>query len=199
MGKKVLIKKYATSILCEKKLLDQSQRLEIVGENKDNVYYWIKGSNSVIMHVEDDFCILVDYMVEVYNQTNKCSLPNLLEKKHYTVQQIRGRDWIKSSSNKIGYDIKSIIHGIVTRPPNMTLDHLAETYDEREKNKEFSKNINHGSHRVIKVIGTMKQLDELIDRVIYSEKKKAGIGPYFSLDVLENKRRKRNERYKKHR
>lgn len=169
--RKVLNKNIATSILISNELLRTSSLLTEVANSRDNTYYLVKGTNTVIMHVEKGFCILCDYIVKGIN------IPALMQKEHYAVYQSSGRDWIKNSATGqlIGYDIKYLVNGNRVRPRGTSLDHEAETFDEREKNKIFStNNINKGSHRIKCIIQTQDELCEIIDR-IQKNKRKGGI------------------------
>lgn len=168
---KVLNKDIATSILVSNELLKTCNLLTEVAKSRDNIYYLVNGTNTVIMHVEEGFCILCDYIVK-----GKI-IPELTQKEHYAVYQSSGRDWIKNSATGqlIGYDIKYLIKGNRNRPQGTTLDHEAETFDEREKNKIFStNNINKGSHRVKLLIQTQDELCEIIDK-IQKNKRKGGL------------------------
>lgn len=160
--RKELDKDTATSILVEEVLLQDNKDLQLVAQCRDNIYYHVIGTETVIMHVEDGFCILCDNMV------NEISLPSLMQKEHYAVYQSSGRDWVKNSATGrlIGYDIKEFVHGYGVRPAGQTLDHEAETFDERERNKNFSShNINEGSHRVCVKIYDRVGLDKFIDMI----------------------------------
>lgn len=169
---KVLDKNCATSILCDDSILSRCKRLELVAQCRDNKYYLVEDTNIVLMHVEDGFCILTDYMVEEKN------LPEFMKQEHYAVYQYNGRDWVKNSatSRLIGYDIKEYVTGQSARPNGMTLDHEAETFNEMEKNKNFSKNnFNKGSHRVRVEVYTDESLDELIVKIKDNDGKSGGI------------------------
>lgn len=166
MGKeptgKVLDKNVATSILCDEVMLSKSSQLELVAECRDNKYYLVNGTNTVLLHVEEGFCILTDYMVDGKN------LAKLMEQEHYGVYQSNGRDWVRNSATSrfVGYDIKEFVTGQSGRPQGMTLDHEAETFNEMEKNKKFSaNNVNGGSHRVKVVIDSDEGLKELIEKI----------------------------------
>lgn len=156
---KTLSKAGSTSIIVKKELLENSENLTRVGENRDNVYYLIDDSQSVIMHVEQDFAIICDYVV------NGVNLPQRMLQKHYGVYQFCGRDWVKNTvtSRLIGYDIKRFLYGNECQPDGTTLDHVSATFDERDKYKEFSKNnVNHGSHRVQIIVRTQEELNRLL-------------------------------------
>jgi hypothetical protein len=171
---KVLNKDVATSILCEAEMLRNNSNLILVAENRDNKYYLVKETNTVIMHVEDDFCILTDYKV------NGKNLVDMMLKEHYAVYQVYGRDWVKNSatSQLVGYDIKLALYGKGCRPDGMTLDHRDATFDEREKVKQFSaNNVNDGSHRVRVIIYSPDGLDQFIDLIVRNEQKPGGL--YF--------------------
>ena len=60
---KMLNKNVATSILCDEVLLSKNSELELAAECRDNKYYRVKGTNTVLLHVEEGFCIFTDYMV----------------------------------------------------------------------------------------------------------------------------------------
>lgn len=170
--RKVLDKDTATSILCDVSILAASKRLKLVAECRDNKYYLVDKTNAVLAHIEEGFCILCDCMV------NGKNLPAMMKNAHYAVYQGAGRDWVKNSATGqlIGYDIKEFITGQSGRPQGMTLDHMAETFNEMEKNKQFSPtNINEGSHRVQVKIGTADDLNILIDEIIKNDGKPGGI------------------------
>jgi hypothetical protein len=157
---KVLDKKEATSILCNNEMLKNNEQLTRVGGLRDNSYYLVEGTNCVIMHVEEGFCILCDYIISGIN------IPEKLMEEHYGVYQSSGRDWVKNSatSQLIGYDIKNDLSA--TKLNGQTLDHEGHTFDEREKNKKFSNtNINGGSHRTRVGVDTDKDLDCLINKI----------------------------------
>ncbi len=169
---KVLDKNVATSILCDDVLLDKCEKLILVAKCRENKYYLVEDTNTVLMHVEEGFCILTDYKVGDKN------LVELMQRKHYAVYQNNGRDWIKNSatSRLIGYDIKEFVTGQSGRPQGMTLDHLAETFNEKEKNKKFSNNnVNGGSHRVKVVIKSCKELKDLIEKILENDGKPGGL------------------------
>lgn len=136
-----------------------------------------------IMHVEADFCIITDYKVMVYNQPGVvCSLPNMLSASHYAVYQVLNglggsRDWVKNSatSQLIGYDIKTLIHGPGCAIAGDQLEHLSWTLDERELFKSFGPNKERDSHRIRTEISTMDELDQLIDKIIESDRNKEPI------------------------
>lgn len=170
--KKVLDKAVATSILCDEAILEKSEQLKLVAECRDNKFYLVDGTNTIIMHVEEGFCILTDYIVGEKN------LAEMMSQEHYGVYQYNGRDWVKNSatSRLVGYDIKEIVTGVSGRPKGMTLDHEAETFNEMEKNKNFStKNVNNGSHRVKVVITSDDGLQQLIDKIIKNDNKSGGL------------------------
>jgi hypothetical protein len=159
---KILDHSRATSIMCANDRLSRKTDLILVGESRDNAYYYVTGSKSVIMHVEDDFCIFCDYMV------SGIVIPKMLERNHYGVYQPQEdyRDWIKNSatSKLIGYDIKDCL--ALQCPKGQSLDHVGHTCDEREKNKHFSSNnINNGSHRIKIEIQDDVDLDWLINKI----------------------------------
>ena len=64
--RKKLDKATATSIICSTDFLDNSDRLQRVADNGSNIYYRVNETNTVIMHVEEDFCIVTSYMVDTY-------------------------------------------------------------------------------------------------------------------------------------
>ena len=171
---KVLCKCNSTSIICNVDLLDNNSGLELVAANRDNRYYHVKGSNSVLLHVEEGFCILVDNMVQTYNSgEEEYSLPRMLSAQHYGVyQSVDGRDWVKgtSSNRAIGHDIQDLVYGNgakVAREHGETLDHGAETHNEKLVNCMYKPdNTNNGSHRIKRVLDTPEKLDEYIDAVI---------------------------------
>jgi len=171
-AKKVLDKAAATSILCDEAILSKEKQLKLVAECRDNKYFNVEGTNTVIMHVEEGFCILTDYMVDGKN------LAEIMCQEHYGVYQYNGRDWVKNSatSRLVGYDIKEIVTGESGRPKGMTLDHEAETFNEMEKNKNFSsKNVNNGSHRVKVVITSDDGLQQLIGKIIKNDNQPGGL------------------------
>ena len=170
--RKVLDKDTATSILCDVAILAACEKLKLVAECRENKYYHVDNTNTVLMHVEEGFCILCDHIL------NEKNLPILMKNAHYAVYQSAGRDWIKNSATGqlIGYDIKEFVTGHSGRPQGMTLDHKAETFNEMEKNKQFSPdNINEGSHRIQVKIGTEDDLKDLIDKIIQNDGKPGGI------------------------
>lgn len=170
--KKELDKDIATSILCNVAILEANKKLKLVAECRDNKYYLVDKTNTVLMQVEDEFCILCDYIVDEKN------LPIVMKNAHYAVYQSNGRDWIKNSATGqlIGYDIKEFVTGQSGRPQGMTLDHVAETFNEMEKNKQFkTDNINEGSHRIQVKISTEDDLNVLIDKIIQNDGKPGGI------------------------
>ena len=170
--RKVLDKDSSTSILCDVAILDASEKLKLVAACRDNKYYLVGNTNTVLMHVEEGFCILCDYMV--YEKV----LPILMKNAHYAVYQSAGRDWIKNSATGqlIGYDIKEFLTGQSGRPQGMTLDHMAETFNEMEKNKQFSTdNINEGSHRIQVKISSEDDLNIFINQIIENDGKPGGI------------------------
>ena len=170
--RKQLDKSRATSILCSKELLDNCEELTCVAQNRDNVIYHVKDSNICIMHVEDSFCILVDYMI------NGVNIPDFIVQDHYGVYQ-SVRDWVKSTTraNKlIGYDIKErLYHTPYTK--GYHLDHQAETFNELDKSKRFipgSLNQNGYSHRRCRDINTMEELECLCERIRQIDKLPGG-------------------------
>lgn len=170
--RKVLEKVSATSILCDEAMLEKSEQLKLVAECRDNKYYLVEETNTVLLHVEEGFCILTDYMVGEKN------IAELMQQEHYAVYQYNNRDWVKNSATGrlIGYDIKEFVTGQSGRPKGMTLDHLAETFNEMEKNKVFSSNnINEGSHRVKVVIKTEAGLQQLIDKIKVNDGQSGGL------------------------
>lgn len=168
----------ATSIILPREIADNNEELIIVASNRDNIFYHVNNSNTVIMRVEEDFCILVDYKVDTYKDNDVC-LPKMLSAAHYGVYQLKGRDWVKQTNGNnriIGYDIKELIHGGGYKLVSSTLDHKFETYDEREKAKEFSEcNYNKGSHRRKIVISNMNELNALIQRIQENENEEGGL------------------------
>lgn len=169
---KMLNKNVATSILCDEVLLSKNSELELAAECRDNKYYRVKGTNTVLLHVEEGFCIFTDYMVGEKN------LAELMQQEHYAVYQYTGRDWVKNSATGrlVGYDIKEFVTGQSGRPQGMTLDHEAETFNEKEKNKNFSENnVNKGSHRVRVEISTNENLQQLIEKIKENDEKPGGL------------------------
>jgi len=53
----------ATSIICNRVLLDENVRTTLITNNRDNRYYLVQDTNTVIMHIEEDFCVLIDNKV----------------------------------------------------------------------------------------------------------------------------------------
>lgn len=180
---KVLEKEQATSIVCSNDLLGQNSRLCRIVTLRDNIYYRVDNTNVCIMHVEAEFCIIIDYQVTVYNQPGViCSLPNMLASSHYGVYQTLNypggsRDWVKNSSTGelIGYDIKKLIHGPGCNVAGAQLEHLSWTLDERELVKDFGPNKERDSHRVRVEISTMNELNWLIDKIIESDRNQTPI------------------------
>lgn len=180
---KVLDLDIATSLIIPFELMIGCDNLEVVGKNRDNIYFSVIGSNSCIAHIEAGFCVLTDYIVDTVTGGNM-ALPKMLDSEHYGVYQVKSynghttRDWIKNScgnNRNIGQDIKYYIHGIYNAPKGYTLDHAGPTYDERERFKQYiTNNINNGSHRYKKHISNEAALQQLImsirceDRKYYS-------------------------------
>ena len=201
---KLLRKCESTSILCDRKLLDENNRLTVVAENRDNVYYKVLETNSVIMHVEDGFCILTEDRVQVYDKDNQCSLPVMLSAFHYGVYQIqrmnKKRDWVKrDDKNTIGNDTRTIIHGetavTMARAQGMTLDHGAETWNEQSKHGSFKVDNRGKSHRVCVDIRTQEDLNAFLDDIITYGGTNDGI--YF--DTETGKRTDRGRKFVKFR
>lgn len=161
--RKQLDKSRATSILCSKELLDSSEELKCVAQNRDNVIYHVHDSNICIMHVEDGFCILVDYII------NEVNIPEFIIQDHYGVYQ-SVRDCVKSTTRVnrlIGYDIKERLYHEKCKK-GYHLDHWAETFNELDKSKRFipgSVNQNGYSHRRQLEINTVEDLDWLCERI----------------------------------
>lgn len=160
--KKVLDKTIATSIICSTDLLDSCAELTCVGENRDNRYYHVHDTNICIMHVEQEFCILVDKVI------HGVDIPKFLAQHHYAVYQTT-RDWVKntSTSNYIGYDIKNkLYHGLWNH--DYQLDHWAETFNELDKSKRFipaSLNQNGYSHQRMYSISNIDDLNWLCNQI----------------------------------
>lgn len=157
---KILSHSNSTSILCREEQLRAHRELIKVAENEDNEYYRVTRTNIVLMKVQADFCILMDYMVRDYETGKMVSLPEKLMKMHFGVYQqpnkegTQYRDWIKNSATNvpIGYYIQSVVIGweaiVQAKEAGMTLDHGAETFNELLVNCKFKKdNYNNGSHR----------------------------------------------------
>ena len=172
----------STSILCNRELLQSNERLKLLCSNGENEYYLIdyniKGNYSVIMHVEEGYCILVDYKEIVYDDEKEekiiVDIPQELCKYKYTIQRKDGRDSVIRDENQtITDDIGEIIlsnrfkreHGYIT-------SYLRETYDERlcSVSSLFRKgeDINLKSHHVRVKITSMDILDTFIDDIILS-------------------------------
>ena len=188
----VLCKIVATSILADLELLEANTRLQKVAENGENKFFLVENTNSVIFHIRDQYCILVDYIIE----NTLIILPNELKKyKFYISRQVtedkNPRDWTKTGSKYIHYLIREIVYGCnyvrIFRNLNCTINHEAETYDERLKNSRFvTSDKNRKSHRLIVDIKTMGDLDDFIDDIQQNEGVDDGI--YF--DKQNEKKRK---------
>lgn len=200
---KTLCKGQATSILCSETLLHENNNLKMVAENDCNKYFLVEDTNTVILHVEDSFCILLDYEVDNW-QNEKCNLPKMLSTVKYLVYQLATnkigrttRDWVRyGSSDYIGYDIHKLVYGEHTvklrRSQKLTLDHEAETYDERTKNTTFSKNPIEKSHRTRVYIKSEEELDTFISDIVANEGVNDGI--YFDKVIKRKKKFRKNVR-----
>lgn len=169
---KKLDKTIATSILISSNLMRKCDELKLIAKNRENEYFYVKGTNMIIAHIEKDFCCLTDYMITtVSNPEELQSLPHMLSAVHLAVYQKKerhwtSRDWIANSANnmRIGYIIKYLIHGQGCKLAGQTLDHLAETWNELDANTKFTfNNINEGSHRKPIFIDNMEQLLAFIE------------------------------------
>ena len=80
--KKTLDKRIATSILISNELLKTSSLLTEVANSRDNIYYLVNDTNTVIMHVEEGFCMICAYIVK-----GKIH-PKLIQKEQYALYQI---------------------------------------------------------------------------------------------------------------
>lgn len=188
-GKK-LCKCVATSILVKIELLESNKRLVKVAENGENKYYLVRGTNTVIFHVEDDYAVLIDYRVKLKN------LPDLLKVQHFTIQRTAGknrnqRDWVMCGGESLAYVIRRVIYGnwyvSLNRRFKRTMNHQAETCDERWKNTGFiNKDDKRKSHRMKIDVETANDLDDFIDDIQQNEGVNDGI--YF--DKQNEKKRK---------
>ena len=177
---KVLDLDAATSLIIPFELMNGCDNLEVVGENRDNKYFHVVGSNTCIAHIEAGFCVLTDYMVDTVTGRNMV-LPKMLDSQHYAVYQTKSReghtsrDWIKNScgnNRNIGQDIKYYIHGIYNAPEGCTLDHAGPTFDERERFKQYiNNNVNNGSHRYKEYISNEDRLLKLISTIRSEDRK----------------------------
>ena len=160
--KKVLDKRASTSILCSVDLLRSCEELTCVAFNRDNEIFHVQGANICIMHVEEEFCILVDKVI------HGVDIPKFLAQYHYAVYQTT-RDWVKnsSSSSYIGYNIKyKLYHGRWNHEYH--LDHWAETFNELDKSKRFipaSLNQNGYSHQRSYTINNINDLNWICNRI----------------------------------
>lgn len=165
-GNKRLNRNKATSIMCsDVDVLKKSADLQIVASNNENEYYSIKNTNYVLMHVQGGFCVILDFKVQGID------VPLALSKMRFGVYQSKGRDWIRSTSEgyTIGYVIQSIVDANyvrICRENNMTIDHEAETFNELLCNCRFKNvNVNHGSHRRVIWLDSVKDLQVFVDRM----------------------------------
>ena len=195
-GKK-LFTDLSTSIQVNVDLLENNERLVRVPGTETNVdenrFYLVKDTNTVIFHVVRGYAVLVDYIVDRKKIIN---LPCELSKYpfHISITAAKDknqRDWVKTGNANISYIIRDIIHGTwytkLNRKFKRTINHEAETYDERLKNSRFvSKDKNRKSHRVRVEIKTMEDLDDFIDDIQQNEGVDDGI--YF--DKQNEKKRK---------
>lgn len=166
-------KETSTSIICRLELLESNNRLKLVARKRDNRYFLVKGTNSVIMHVKEDCCILLNYMVHTHNSEDKQNLSVILSIRHFGVYKEKKRDWIKdtATSEILGHVIQKIVYGDVVvedyKKQGMTLDHGAETWNEKIENCMYKKdNWNNGSHRIPVRIENQNQLNILIYKII---------------------------------
>lgn len=172
--KKVLYKEKATSILVDKALLEGNGSLTKLADNgRDNCYYVVNDTNVCILHVEDGFNILVDHYIK-----NKDIVGELSKNNYGVYQDGYNRDWIKNTATRclIGYDIKRIAYALPKRD-GFELDHMAETFNELDKNKRFiPREMNVGpSHRVKIEIFGQDDLNDLINKIRKNEGKVGGI------------------------
>lgn len=166
----------STSILCNKELLKDSSRLKHICSNGENEYYYMKRFKTAIMHVENDFCILVDYDVPITDEDRIVNIPQELCKNKYTLQRIQGRNCVIGNKNRrISYDIVEIIGGkefIDELEENrITIDYKGTTYDETISNLDFTSendklNMTDKSHYKKMVITSMDELDGFLDCII---------------------------------
>lgn len=180
-GRKTLCRANATSILCDDPLLSSNRRLKLVCQKGNNKYYWLIGANTVIMRVEDQFCILIDHTAHICRIGKMGILLYELMQHEYHVYQRNNRDYvIRGINQKIAYDIQEIIHGqnqvSQLKSQGWTVDHGCETYNEKVAHTGYKAyNPNNGSHRVGVVLNTHKELNAFLDDVFESEKEQNGV------------------------
>lgn len=181
--KQKIIKEISTSIVCPLELLESNENLEFILRKRENRYFLVTGTNSVIMHVEEDCCVLINYMIHTHNSENKEKLPVILSVRHFGVYKDKKRDWIKdtATSEILGHIIQKIVYGNAVedyKKQGMTVDHGAETWNEKIENCMYKKNNwNNGSHRIPVRIRNQKQLNNLIYRIKQMDGKKGYLYP----------------------
>lgn len=192
-GNKKICRCSVDCIVCGKELLENSEELEVVAGNGLNTYFKIKNSNTVIVNVEDDYCVLCDYCYEK-NQINLC---DKLERFRFTMQVTKGntkneRAYVKCGTQYFHEYIHRIAYGDdfvdECKSRGLSLDHLAETYDHRLSHTVYNENMRRKSHRVQLNIRTSKELAVLISDIRNTEAQKTGL--YF--DIAKEKVNGRN-------
>ncbi|MBQ2938307.1 MAG: hypothetical protein IJE05_05480 [Clostridia bacterium] len=161
--------KESSSIICSMNLLLRHQGLEYITNNKHNVYFHVKGTNKVIMHVKEERCIITVYWAKAACSESEVILPKILALNKYGCYFDGRRDWIKRTkiqNRTIGQDIIEIVEGMTrkeARALGLTTDHLAETFNEQPKNIEYGNDTTRDSHKYCVKIKSMEELDELIE------------------------------------
>lgn len=190
---KELCPKDATSIICSESLLSESTRLTQIYPNAQNKYFLIIGTNTVIMMVESEFCILIDYQQYIDRIGTIGVIPYELINTKYTMQRINNRDWtIKSGKGtRIAYDVQEIIHSKqkvgIWKDHKYSVDHSCETYDERAAHTYLTHhNPTDKSHRVRVELNSQNDLNDFIDDIFTAEKQNDGV--YYDL-ISKNKYR----------
>lgn len=196
----------STSILCNRELLKNNTRLEFICSNGENEYYHVKGTRAVIMHVEEDFCILMDYGAKIHMDEPEgneetvitVDLPQELCKYKYTMQRMGGRDCVVGNNNRrISYDIIEIFLGKeeidFLKSNELIIGYRKETYDESFANftKEREEVNIDKSHHVRVKITSMEILNLFIDDIFVAETRfdRDFDGVYY--DIVKNCRDKR--------
>ena len=181
--KKILRYARASSILCSEKELEKNKQLQLICQNQHNKYYYVRNTNTVIMKVEDKFCILIDYKVCISKNKKVGVLAFELAQYLYYVYQKDNtdRDIVNRGTNgHIAYDIQEIIHGtqqvLSWKEQKYTVDHEAETYNEKAEHTRYKEvNFNHGSHRLGVWIENQRDLNVFIDDIRISEQQQNGV------------------------
>lgn len=195
--RKVLCPCAATSILCSESLLNQSKRLKLINPKGKNKYYWVIGTNTVIMLVEDSHCILVDYSAYIFKEGKEGILPYVLMQYDYHINRQGNRDYVvRGARQRISYDIQETIYGVQQvnswKKQGWTVDHGCETYNEKAEHTKYKEvNKNNGSHRVRVEINTHKALNDFLDDVFTSERGHNGV--YY--DKFSRRKNRRGRKF----